>query len=149
MENPSFCHHCCYRFVTKIEKIEKKIFLQNGSPSTGSGDLSVQTLQDCWITTTVQSVSSYQCSLRLDKNPRARSTSRGQTVVVTSALTSADDSLTSGTRSPDETDDAVPSVTHSIFVQFTSNFEHLHPLPPSENRSCHGFVLTLHPSGVR
>jgi hypothetical protein len=37
-------------------------------------------------------------------------------LVVTSALTSADVSLTSGSRSPDETDGAAGSVTHSIFV---------------------------------
>ncbi len=50
-------------------------------------------------------------------------------LVVTSALTSADVSLTSGSRSPDETDGAAGSVTHSIFVRFTSNFVHLHSLP--------------------
>ena len=49
-------------------------------------------------------------------------------LVVTSVLTSADVSLTSGSRSPDETDGTVGSVTHSIFVRFTSNFVHLHPL---------------------
>jgi hypothetical protein len=57
-----------------------------------------------------------------------------QVLVVTSALTSADVSLTSGTRSPDETDGAAGSVTHSIFVRFTSNFVHLHPLPPLQER---------------
>ncbi len=36
-------------------------------------------------------------------------------LVVTSVLTSADVSLTSGNRSPDETDGAAGSVTHSIF----------------------------------
>ena len=55
-------------------------------------------------------------------------------LVVTSALTSADVSLTSGTRSPDETDGAAGSVTHSIFVRFTSNFVHLHSLPPLQER---------------
>ena len=49
-------------------------------------------------------------------------------LVVTSSLTSADISLTSGTRSPDETDGAAGSVTHSVFVRLTSNFVHLHPL---------------------
>jgi hypothetical protein len=43
-------------------------------------------------------------------------------LVVTSALMSADVSLESGSRSPDETDGAAGSVTHSIFVRFTSNF---------------------------
>jgi hypothetical protein len=62
----------------------------------------------------------------------------GSPLVVTSALTSADVSLTSGTRSPDETDGAAGSVTHSIFVRFTSNFVHLHPLPPLKKGSCHG-----------
>ena len=46
-------------------------------------------------------------------------------LVVTSALTSADVSRTSGSRSPDETDGAAGSVTHSTFVRFTSNFVHL------------------------
>ena len=55
-------------------------------------------------------------------------------LVVTSALTSADVSLTSGSRSPDETDGAAGSVTHSIFVRFTSNFVHLHSLPPLQER---------------
>ncbi len=44
------------------------------------------------------------------------------TLVVTSALTSADVSLTSGTRSPDKIDGAAGSTTHSIFVRFTWNF---------------------------
>ncbi len=51
----------------------------------------------------------------------------------------ADVSLTSGTRSPDETDGAAGSVTQSIFVRFTSNFVHLHPLqvpPPPRKGSC-------------
>ncbi len=39
-------------------------------------------------------------------------------LVVTSVLTSADVSLTLGSRSPDETDGAAVSVTHSIFVRF-------------------------------
>jgi hypothetical protein len=42
-----------------------------------------------------------------------------RSLVVTSALTSADVNLTSGSRSPDETDGAEGSVTHSIFVRFT------------------------------
>ena len=62
-------------------------------------------------------------------------------LVVTSALTSADISLTSGTRSPDETDGTVGSVTHSIFVLFTSNFVHLHPLPPLQERVMSRFSL--------
>ncbi len=49
-------------------------------------------------------------------------------LVVASALTSANVSLSSGTRSPDETDGAAGSVTHSVFVRLTSNFVHLHPL---------------------
>ena len=61
--------------------------------------------------------------------------------IVTSALTSADVSLTSGSRSPDETDGAAGSVTHSIFVRFTSNFVHLHPLPPLEERVMSRFSL--------
>ncbi len=68
----------------------------------------------------------------------------GQTVpvlVVTSALTSADVSLTSGSRSPDETDGAAGSVTHSIFVRFTSNFVHLHSLPPLQERVTSRFSL--------
>ena len=36
-------------------------------------------------------------------------------LVVTSVLTSSDVSLTSGTRSPDETDGSVGSVTRSVF----------------------------------
>ena len=63
------------------------------------------------------------------------------TLVVTSALTSADVSLTSGSRSPDETDGAAGSVTHSIFVRFTSNFVHLHPLPPLQERVMSRFSL--------
>ena len=43
-------------------------------------------------------------------------------LVVTSALTSAEVSLTSGSRSPDETDGAAGSVTHSIFVRFKCLF---------------------------
>ncbi len=39
-------------------------------------------------------------------------------LVVTSALTSADVSLTSGSRSPDETDGDAGSGTHCIFVRF-------------------------------
>ena len=62
-------------------------------------------------------------------------------LVVTSALTSADVSLTSGTRSPDETDGAAGSVTHSIFVRFTSNFVHLHPLSPLQERVMSRFSL--------
>jgi hypothetical protein len=62
-------------------------------------------------------------------------------LVVTSALTSADVSLTSGTRSPDETDGAAGSVTHSIFVRFTSIFVHLHPLPPLQERVMSRFSL--------
>ena len=63
------------------------------------------------------------------------------TLVVTSALTSADVSLTSGSRSPDETDGAAGSVTHSIFVRFTSNFVHLHSLPPLQERVMSRFSL--------
>jgi hypothetical protein len=62
-------------------------------------------------------------------------------LVVTSALTSADVSLTSGSRSPDETDGAAGSVTHSIFVRFTSNFVHLHSLPPLQERVMSRFSL--------
>jgi hypothetical protein len=62
-------------------------------------------------------------------------------LVVTSSLTSADVNLTSGSRSPDETDGAVGSVTHSIFVRFTSNFVHLHPLPPVQERVMSRFSL--------
>ncbi len=60
---------------------------------------------------------------------------------VTSALTSADVSLTSGSRSPDETDGASGSVTHSIFVRFTSNFVHLHSFPPLQERVMSRFSL--------
>ncbi len=60
-------------------------------------------------------------------------------LVVTSVLTSPDVNLTSGNRSPDETYGTSGSVTHSIFVRFTSNFVHLHPLPlPFKKGSCHG-----------
>jgi hypothetical protein len=38
------------------------------------------------------------------------------------AFGTSDVSLTSGTRSPDETDGSEGSVSHSIFVRFTSNF---------------------------
>ncbi len=64
-----------------------------------------------------------------------------RTLVVTSVLTSADVSLTSGRRSPDETDGVSGSVTHSIFVRFTSNFVHLHPYPPSRKGSLTNFFL--------
>jgi hypothetical protein len=63
------------------------------------------------------------------------------TLVVTSALTSADVNLTSVSRSPDETDGAAGSVTHSIFVRFTSNFVHLHSLPPLQGRIMSRFSL--------
>ena len=53
-------------------------------------------------------------------------------LVVTSALTSADVNLTSGTKSPEETDGAVGSVTRSVFARFTSSFLHLHLSPPSK-----------------
>ncbi len=66
---------------------------------------------------------------------------RGVGLVVTSALTSADVSLTSGSRSPDGTDGAAGSVTHSIFVRFTSNFVHLHSLPPLQGRIMSRFSL--------
>ena len=56
-------------------------------------------------------------------------------------LKSADVSLTSGRRSPDETDGAAGSVTHSIFVRFTSNFVHLHSLPPLQGRIMSRFSL--------
>jgi hypothetical protein len=62
-------------------------------------------------------------------------------LVVTSALTSADVSLTSGSRSPDETDGAAGSVTHSIFVRFTSNFVHLHSLPALQGSIMSRFSL--------
>jgi hypothetical protein len=62
-------------------------------------------------------------------------------LVVTSALTSADVSLTSGSRSPDGTDGAAGSVTRSIFVRFTSNFVHLHSLPPLQGRIMSRFSL--------
>jgi hypothetical protein len=65
----------------------------------------------------------------------------GVYLVVTSALTSADVSLTSGNRSPDETDGAAGSVTHSIFVRFTSNFVHLHSLPSLQERIMSRFSL--------
>jgi hypothetical protein len=69
----------------------------------------------------------------------------GWTVVsllaVTSVLTSVDVSLTSGTSSPDETDGSVGSVTHSIFVQFTSNFVYLHPLVPLQETIMSRFSL--------
>ncbi len=45
-----------------------------------------------------------------------------------------DVNLTSDSRSPDETDGAAGSVTHSIYVRFTSNFVHLHSLPPLQGR---------------
>jgi hypothetical protein len=56
-------------------------------------------------------------------------------------MTSDDVSLTSCTRSPDETDGAVGSVTHSTFVRFTSNFVHLHPLSPLHERVMSRFSL--------
>jgi hypothetical protein len=65
----------------------------------------------------------------------------GIILVVTSALTSDDVSLTSGRRSPDETDGTAGSVTHSIFVRFTSNFVHLHSLPPLQGRIMSRFSL--------
>ena len=58
-----------------------------------------------------------------------------------SDLSCVDVSLTSGSRSPDETDGAAGSVTHSIFVRFTSNFVHLHPLPPLQERVMSRFSL--------
>ena len=42
---------------------------------------------------------------------------------------------------PDETDGGVGSVTHCIFVRFTSNLVHLHPLPPPPRKG-HVTVLT-------
>jgi hypothetical protein len=62
-------------------------------------------------------------------------------LVVMSALKSVDVNLTSGTRSPDETDGATGSVTHSIFIRFTSNFVHLHALPPLQERVMSRFSL--------
>ena len=56
-------------------------------------------------------------------------------------LTSTDVSLTSGIRSPDETDGVAGSVTPSIFVGFTSNFVNLHPLPPLQERVMSRFSL--------
>jgi hypothetical protein len=56
-------------------------------------------------------------------------------------LTSTDVSLTSGSRSPDETDGVAGSVTPSIFVGFTSNFVNLHPLPPLQERVMSRFSL--------
>jgi hypothetical protein len=61
---------------------------------------------------------------------------------VVADLTSVDVSLTSGTRSPDETDGDVGSVTLSIFVRFTSNFVNLHPLPPLQEQVMYVPVLT-------
>jgi hypothetical protein len=62
-------------------------------------------------------------------------------LVVTSVLTSVDVRLTSGNRSPDETDGTTGSVTPSIFVRFTSNLVHLHPLPPLQERVMSRFSL--------
>ncbi len=63
------------------------------------------------------------------------------TLVVTSTLTSTDVSLTSGIRSPDETDGTVGSVTQSMLVRFTSNFVHLHSLPLLQERVMSQFSL--------
>jgi transcriptional regulator with AAA-type ATPase domain len=41
----------------------------------------------------------------------------------------------------DETNGAAGSVTHSIFVRFTSNFVHLHSLPPLQERVMSRFSL--------
>ncbi len=62
-------------------------------------------------------------------------------LVVTSALKSTDVILTSGNRSPHETDGTAGSVTYSIFVRFTSNFVHLHPLPPLQEKVMSRFSL--------
>jgi hypothetical protein len=43
--------------------------------------------------------------------------------------------------SPDETDGTEGSVTHSIFVRFTSNFVYLHPIPPLQERVMSRFSL--------
>ncbi len=65
-------------------------------------------------------------------------------LVVTSALTSTDVNLTSGSRSPDEADGAAGSVTHSIFVRFTSKFDVLcaSSFSPPSPRKGHVTVLT-------
>ncbi len=63
------------------------------------------------------------------------------TLVVMSVLTSVDVRLTSDNRSPDEIDGTVGSVTHSIFIRFTSNFVHLHPLSPLQERVLSRFSL--------
>jgi hypothetical protein len=62
--------------------------------------------------------------------------------VVTSGLTSADIRLTSGLRSTDEADEAAGSITRLRFVRFFSNFVHLPPRKPLENRVCHAPLLT-------
>ena len=58
-------------------------------------------------------------------------------LVVTSVLTSAWRQLTSGLRSPDEPDEVTGSITRLRFVWFSSNFVHLPPRQPLENRVCH------------
>ncbi len=52
-------------------------------------------------------------------------------------LTSGWRQLTSGLRSSDELDESVGSITRLRFVWFTSNFVHLPPHKPLENRICH------------
>ncbi len=47
----------------------------------------------------------------------------------------------SGLRSSDETDEDEGSITRLRFVWFTSNFVHLHPRKPLENRVCHAYNL--------
>jgi hypothetical protein len=42
----------------------------------------------------------------------------------------------SGLRSSDETDEVVGSITRVSFVSFTSNYVHLPPRKPLENRVC-------------
>ncbi len=58
-------------------------------------------------------------------------------LVVTSGLTSTWRQLTSDLRSPDEADEAAGSITRLRFVWFSSNFVHLPPRKPLENRVCH------------
>ena len=58
-------------------------------------------------------------------------------LVVTSGLTSAWRQLMSGLRSSDEADETAGSITRLRLVWFTSNFVHLPPRNPFENRVCH------------
>ncbi len=58
-------------------------------------------------------------------------------LVVTSVLTSVWRQLKSGLRSSDEPDEDEGSITRLRFVWFTSNFVHLPPRKPLENRVCH------------